>query len=99
LPGPNVEAWGREITASGGCAEVGQMFGRRLPIIVVLTLVASAGYVGLMRPDIYNDRAPPSVDPVNDWDAWTWAGHAQAEGLSVDGNPAAGDVMVWSRAR
>jgi surface antigen len=54
-------------------------------------------YVGLMRPDIWNDRAPPSADPVNDWDAWTWAGHAQAEGLSVDGNPAAGDVMVWSR--
>ncbi|MFZ1995180.1 MAG: CHAP domain-containing protein, partial [Solirubrobacteraceae bacterium] len=54
-------------------------------------------YVGLMRPDIWNDRAPPSVDPVSDWDAWTWAGHAQAEGLSVDGDPRPGDVMVWSR--
>jgi surface antigen len=54
-------------------------------------------YVGLMRPDIFNDRAPPSVDPVNDWDAWTWAGHAQAEGLAVDGAPRPGDVMVWSR--
>jgi len=54
-------------------------------------------YVGLMRPDIFNDRAPPSIDPVNDWDAWTWAGHAQAEGLAVDGQPRAGDVMVWSR--
>src|ERR1700729_758612 len=54
-------------------------------------------YVGLMRPDIFNDRAPPSVDPVTDWDAWTWAGHAQAEGLAVDGNPRPGDVMVWSR--
>jgi surface antigen len=54
-------------------------------------------YVGLMRPDIWNDRAPPSVDRVSDWDAWTWAGHAQAEGLSVDGNPRPGDVMVWSR--
>jgi surface antigen len=54
-------------------------------------------YVGLMRPDIWNDRAPPSVDPVTDWDAWTWAGHAQAEGLAVDGDPRPGDVMVWSR--
>ena len=54
-------------------------------------------YVGLMRPDIWDDRAPPSADPVIDWDAWTWAGHAQAEGLAVDGNPRPGDVMVWSR--
>jgi surface antigen len=54
-------------------------------------------YVGLMRPDIWNDRAPSSVDPVTDWDAWTWAGHAQAEGLAVDGDPRPGDVMVWSR--
>src|SRR6201986_1809022 len=54
-------------------------------------------YVGLMRPDIFNDRAPPSIDPVTDWDAWTWAGHAQAEGLAVDGTPQAGDVIVWSR--
>ena len=54
-------------------------------------------YVGVMRPDIFNDRAPPSVDPLNDWDAWTWATHAQAEGLSVDGNPRAGDVIVYSR--
>jgi surface antigen len=55
-------------------------------------------YVGLMRPDIWNDRAPPSVDPLDNWDAWTWVQHAQAEGLSVDGNPQAGDVIVWSRA-
>jgi surface antigen len=55
-------------------------------------------YAGVMRPDIWNDRAPPSADPVTSWDAWTWAGHARAEGLSVDGNPHAGDVMVWSRA-
>jgi surface antigen len=54
-------------------------------------------YAGLMRPDIWNDRAPPSVDPVNDWDAWTWAGHAQVEGLAVDGHPRPGDAMVWSR--
>ena len=54
-------------------------------------------YAGVMRPDIWNDRAPPSVDPVNDWDAWTWAGHARAEGLAVDGDPRPGDVMVWSR--
>jgi surface antigen len=54
-------------------------------------------YVGIMRADIWNDRAPPSIDPVNDWDAWTWAGHARAEGLAVDGDPRAGDVMVWSR--
>jgi surface antigen len=55
-------------------------------------------YVGVMRPDIWNDRAPPSVDPVDDWDAWTWAAHAQSEGLSVDGNPRPGDVIVYSRA-
>jgi surface antigen len=55
-------------------------------------------YVGVMRPDIWNDRAPPSVDPVNSWDAWTWGGHAKAEGLAVDGNPRPGDVMVYSRA-
>jgi surface antigen len=54
-------------------------------------------YVGLMRPDIYNDRAPSSVDPLTDWDAWTWSAHAHAEGLSVDGHPRPGDVMVWSR--
>jgi len=53
-------------------------------------------YVGLMRPDIWNDRAPPSVDSLNDWDAWTWAAHAQAEGLAVDGSPRPGDVIVYS---
>jgi surface antigen len=56
-------------------------------------------YAGLMRPDIWNDRAPPSADPLYDnWDAWTWSEHAQAEGLAVDGNPQPGDVMVYSRA-
>jgi surface antigen len=54
-------------------------------------------YVGVMRPDIWSDRAPPSVDPLNDWDAWTWATHARAEGLSVDGSPRPGDVIVYSR--
>jgi surface antigen len=53
-------------------------------------------YAGLMRPDIWNDRAPPSIDRLDDWDAWTWAAHAQAEGLSVDGNPRPGDLMVYS---
>ena len=56
-------------------------------------------YAGLMRPDIWDDRAPPMQDPLsNDWDAWTWVEHAQAEGLSVNGDPAPGDVMVYSRA-
>jgi surface antigen len=55
-------------------------------------------YAGLIRPDIWNDRAPPSVDPPDNWNAWTWAAHAQAEGLSVDGNPRPGDVMVFSRS-
>ncbi len=56
-------------------------------------------YAGLMRPDIWNDRAPPSADPLSDnWDAWTWVEHAQAERLPVDGNPAPGDLMVYSRA-
>jgi hypothetical protein len=52
-----------------------------------------------MRPDIWDDRAPPAQDPLSDdWDAWTWVEHAQAEGLSVDGDPRPGDVMVYSRA-
>ncbi len=56
-------------------------------------------YAGLMRPDIWNDRAPSSADPLSDnWDAWTWVEHAQAERLPVDGDPAPGDVMVYSRA-
>jgi len=54
-------------------------------------------YAGLMRPDIFDNRAPSAVDQTYDWDAWTWAGHAQAEGLAVDGNPRPGDVMVYSR--
>ncbi len=54
-------------------------------------------YAGLMRPDIWNDRAPAPADPGNDWDAWTWVHHARAEGLPVDGNPRPGDVMVYSR--
>jgi hypothetical protein len=54
-------------------------------------------YVGLVRPDIWNDRAPPTLDQPEDWDAWTWAEHARAEGLSVDGNPQPGDVIVYSR--
>jgi surface antigen len=54
-------------------------------------------FVGLMRPDIWNDRAPPTLDQPGDWNAWTWVEHAQAEGLAVDGNPAPGDVMVYSR--
>ncbi len=54
-------------------------------------------YAGLMRPDIWNDRAPLSTDPSDNWDAWTWAAHAQAEGLTVDGNPRPGDVVVFSR--
>jgi surface antigen len=54
-------------------------------------------YVGVMRPDIWSDRAPPSVDPLNDWDAWTWATHARVEGLSVDESPRPGDVIVYSR--
>ena len=54
-------------------------------------------YAGLMRADIWNDRAPLSSDPSDNWDAWTWAAHAQTEGLTVDGNPRPGDVMVFSR--
>lgn len=55
-------------------------------------------YVGVMRPDIWNNRAPPTVDPLTDWDAWTWAEHARAEGLAVDGAARPGDVVVFSRA-
>lgn len=56
-------------------------------------------YVGLMRPDVWNDRAPPSEDPLyQNWDAWTWVEHAEAEGLPVDDTPQPGDVMVYSRA-
>jgi hypothetical protein len=56
-------------------------------------------YAGLVRPDIWDNRAPPSSDPLSDnWDAWTWVEHAQAEGLPVSGDPQPGDVMVYSRA-
>jgi surface antigen len=54
-------------------------------------------YVGLMRSDIWNDRAPPTLDQPDNWDAWTWAEHGQAEGLTVDGSPRPRDVMVYSR--
>jgi surface antigen len=54
-------------------------------------------YAGLMRPDLWNERVPGSADPQVSWDAWTWAGHAQTEGLAVDGHPQPGDVMVYSR--
>lgn len=48
------------------------------------------------RPDIWTNRSP--LDPAAaDWDAWTWAEHARAEGLGVDARPEAGDVAVWSR--
>ena len=48
------------------------------------------------RPDIWTNRSPR--DPARaDWDAWTWAEHARAEGLGVDAYPEAGDVVVWSR--
>jgi surface antigen len=50
------------------------------------------------RPDIWTDRSTHDPDP-EDWDAWTWVGHAQAEGLSVSRTPQAGDVAVWSPAQ
>ena len=50
------------------------------------------------RPDIWKDRSTHDPNP-KDWDAWTWVGHAQAEGLSVSRTPQAGDVAVWSRAQ
>lgn len=49
------------------------------------------------RPDIWNNRSANDSDQ-HDWDAWTWVGHAEAEGLSVNGIPRPGDVAVWSRA-
>ncbi len=49
------------------------------------------------RPDIYASRSP--TDPrADDWDAWTWVGHALAEGLSVNSTAEVGDIVVWSRA-
>ena len=48
------------------------------------------------RPDIWTNRSPRDPAAV-DWDAWTWAEHARAEGLGVDAYPEAGDVVVWSR--
>ncbi len=50
------------------------------------------------RPDIWDDRSTHDPDPEN-WDAWSWAQHAQAEGLSVSRTPQAGDVAVWSQAQ
>lgn len=45
------------------------------------------------RPDIYDDRSPS--DTNSDWDAWTWAEHARAEGLQVDASPEVGAIAVW----
>jgi surface antigen len=50
------------------------------------------------RPDIWSNRSTHDPDPGN-WDAWSWAQHAQAEGLSVSRTPQAGDVAVWSQAQ
>jgi surface antigen len=50
------------------------------------------------RPDIWNDRSPNDPGREN-WDAWTWAEHGRAEGLSVNGVPQPGDVAVWSQAQ
>lgn len=48
------------------------------------------------RPDIYDNRA--STDPSTDWSADTWAGHALAEGLAVDGSPRVGDIAAWPQS-
>ena len=45
------------------------------------------------RPDIYDNRSP--ADTNSNWDAWTWAGHAQLEGLRVDTSPETGAIGVW----
>jgi surface antigen len=50
----------------------------------------------LKRPDIYDERF--SADPNTNWDADTWAGHAEAEGLAVDGSPRVGDIAVWPQS-
>jgi hypothetical protein len=50
-----------------------------------------------MRPDIYYHQA--ADDPLSgDWDGWTWAEHAQAEGLAVSGTPEAGGLAVWPQS-
>jgi surface antigen len=48
------------------------------------------------RPDIYNNRSP--ADPILNWDADTWVGHAEAEGLVVDGNSRVGDIVAWPQS-
>jgi hypothetical protein len=53
--------------------------------------------VGPPAADIWNDRAPPSADPLDDRDAWTWVEHAQAKGRVGNGDPQSGDVMGCSR--
>jgi hypothetical protein len=46
------------------------------------------------RPDIYANRS--SADPLGEnWNAWTWAEHARAEGLSVSTTPQPGDIANW----
>lgn len=45
------------------------------------------------RPDIWKSRS--LSDPVSDWDAWTFAEHAEAEGLAVGTTPLVGDLAVW----
>ena len=51
-------------------------------------------WANFKRPDIYSDRSPTDPLPYN-WDGWTWADHARAEGLAVSREPQVGDIAVW----
>jgi surface antigen len=70
------------------------------PVDPANPFVASYGqcvYWGIeKRPDIWAERTPSDA-LADDWDAWTWVEHAQAEGLDVDGNPQVGAIAVYSR--
>lgn len=51
-------------------------------------------WANLERPDIWYNQS--ANDPLaTNWSGWTWAEHAQAEGLAVDTNPQVGDIAVW----
>ncbi len=66
-----------------------------MPPAVQLFLLADrecTDWAAYKRPDIYYNQ---TANDSTNWDAWTWAEHAQAEGLTVNSTPQAGDIAVW----
>jgi hypothetical protein len=61
-----------------------------------LSVGSCSDWAGYKRPDIYFDQS--ASDPLaqeGDWQGWTWAEHAEREGISVGPTPQAGGLAVW----